>query len=137
MVPINYMSHCVWIVLHSHSQIAHECSVMKVAEVLKLHLNSIHTVEVPKGALSRCVVMAPRRCSLSEASCLTAPLFKREKESEKDSKEDRVEEAVTNSSQPPTGASSPVSEKTEAARTSRPAAQAPRDGVNCSCSHPD
>ena len=133
MVPINVMSQRVWVLFHHHSQIANQYSVMKMAEVLKLHLNSVHTVEAPKGDRPRCMVMAPRRHSLSEAPRQSVPLLKEDIESEKDSKGHRAEEAVLHSSQPPTGVSSPVGEKTEAARSSRPAAQTPRYGVDCSC----
>ena len=109
---------------------------MKVAEVLKLHLNSIHTVEASKRDRPRCMVMALCRHSLSEARRLSAPLFKREKEYEKSSMGQRVEEAVLNSSQPPAGKDAPASETMEAARTSRPAAKASQNNANCSCLHP-
>ena len=85
MVPINLMSQRIWVLFHHHSQIANQHLVMKVAEVLKLHLNSIHTVEASKRDRPRCMVMAPCRHSLSEAPRLSAPLFKREKEYEKSS----------------------------------------------------
>ena len=109
---------------------------MKVAEVLKLHLNSIHTVEASKRDRPRCMVMAPCRHSLSETRRLSVPLLKEDIESEKSSMGQRVEEAVLNSSQPPAGKDAPASDKTEAARTSRPAAKASQNNANCSCLHP-
>ena len=130
MVPINLMSQRVWVLFHHHSQIANQYSVMKVAEVLKFHLNSVHTVEAPKGSRPRCMVMTPRRHSLSEAPRLSVPLLKEDIESEKSSKGHRAEEAVLNSSQPLAGKDAPASEKTEAARTSRPAAQASHSEAN-------
>lgn len=136
MVPIDLMSQRVWILFHHHSQIANQHLVMKVAEVLKLHLNSVHTIEAPKGSRPRCMVMAPCRHSLSEARRLSVPLLKEDIESEKSSMGQRVEEAVLNSSQPPAGKDAPASEKTEAARTSRPAAIASQNNANCSCLHP-
>ena len=104
--------------------------------MLKLHLNSIHTIEAPKGSRPRCMVMTPCRHSLSEAPRLSAPLLKEDIESEKSSMGQRVEEGVLNSSQPPAGKDAPASEKMEAARTSRPAATASQNNANCSCLHP-
>ncbi|KAK8801726.1 hypothetical protein WA588_006012 [Blastocystis sp. NMH] len=120
MVPIDLMS----------QRIANQHLVMKVAEVLKLHLNSVHTIEAPKGSRPRCMVMAPCRHSLSEARRLSVPLLKEDIESEKSSMGQRVEEAVLNSSQPPAGKDAPASEKMEAARTSRPAAKASQNNAN-------
>ncbi|KAK8824897.1 hypothetical protein WA538_005563 [Blastocystis sp. DL] len=120
MVPIDLMS----------QRIANQHLVMKVAEVLKLHLNSVHTIEAPKGSRPRCMVMAPCRHSLSEARRLSVPLLKEDIESEKSSMGQRVEEAVLNSSQPPAGKDAPASETMEAARTSRPAAKAYQNNAN-------
>ena len=137
MVPVNYASQRVRVLFHPHSQIANQYSVMKVAEVFKLRLNSIHNVEAPKGVRSSCMVMAPRRHSLSEMPRHSVPLLKEDIESEQDSKGHRTEEAVVIFSQPPTGKDAPVGEKPEAARTSRPAAHASHGEANCSCFHPD
>ena len=120
MVPIDLMS----------QRIANQHLVMKVAEVLKLHLNSVHTIEAPKGSRPRCMVMAPCRHSLSETRRLSVPLLKEDIESEKSSMGQRVEEAVLNSSQPPAGKDAPASETMEAERTSRPAAKASQNNAN-------